>query len=83
VPDSDALDPKADQEPAVDGALDHAADADHPADAGPLDAKAQFAAALARKQHAGQQRSAHLDGHGVSGATANAKTSRTFRRKSG
>lgn len=50
----------------------------------PLDAKAAFAAALAKKKAAGQQRSAHLDGHGgVGGSTANNKATRQFRRKSG
>jgi hypothetical protein len=43
-----------------------------------------FAAAIERKKAAGQARSAHLDGSSaVGGATANRKTSRTFRRKSG
>lgn len=51
---------------------------------GPVDAKAAFAAALAKKKAAGQQRSAHLDGHGgVGGSTANHKATRQFRRKSG
>jgi len=50
----------------------------------PADAKAVFAAALAKKKAAGAARSAHLDGHGgVGGATANHKATRTFRRKSG
>lgn len=50
----------------------------------PVDAKAAFAAALAKKKAAGQQRSAHLDGHGgVGGSTANNKATRQFRRKSG
>jgi hypothetical protein len=53
-------------------------------DAEPADAKAVFAAALAKKKAAGAARSAHLDGHGgVGGATANHKATRTFRRKSG
>lgn len=52
--------------------------------AAPVDAKAAFAAALAKKKAAGQQRSAHLDGHGgVGGSTANNKATRQFRRKSG
>lgn len=46
--------------------------------------KSAFAAALERKQQAGQARSAHLDGHGgVGGQTASHKATRTFRRKSG
>ena len=50
----------------------------------PADAKAVFAAALAKQKAAGAARSAHLDGHGgVGGATANHKATRTFRRKSG
>jgi hypothetical protein len=50
----------------------------------PVDQKAVFAAALAKKKAAGQARSAHLDGHGgVGGATASHKATRTFRRKSG
>lgn len=50
----------------------------------PLDPKAAFAAALAKKKAAGQQRSSHLDGHGgVGGSTANNKATRQFRRKSG
>jgi len=53
-------------------------------DAEHQDAKAVFAAALAKKKAAGAARSAHLDGHGgVGGATANHKATRTFRRKSG
>jgi len=57
-------------------------DAEHPA-AAPSGMSA-FAAAIERKKAAGQARSAHLDGSSaVGGATANRKTSRTFRRKSG
>jgi hypothetical protein len=46
-------------------------------------AKSAFQAAMDRKRAAGQARSSHLDGHGVSGATASHKATRTFRRKSG
>ena len=65
----------------ADGTPEHG-DSDH-AGAAPTGMSA-FAAAIERKKAAGQARSAHLDGSsGVGGATANRKTSRTFRRKSG
>ena len=68
-------------DPMVPSTITAATEAAEPA---PLDPKAAFAAALAKKKAAGQARSAHLDGHGgVAGATASHKATRTFRRKSG
>ncbi|MBM9467660.1 DUF5302 family protein [Nakamurella leprariae] len=73
--------PSAGAGPGVDHeAPDHEApDQEAPADRG----RSAFQAAIERKRTAGQARSAHLDGHGVSGATASHKSTRTFRRKSG
>jgi hypothetical protein len=69
-------------EPSTDAASGDT-DADAAAETPTDKARSAFQAAMDRKRTAGQARSTHLDGNGVSGATASHKSTRTFRRKSG